>query len=983
MVCTQDMYNFQEQQKQQQARRENQVTLYRKYRIGDFPDIQIKHQCLIAPLQALANRDSTVANLLFRSLFRAIFSQMDQVKTEREIDELTQQINQSIETILSQSVLYYPPFIGCILTILYELRSNLKVSASPLALGAAVSSQQILGILVLEEQLIQTDTRQATDSSKRPRLARENVSQNTSLWIELSRLYKSIGEFDVLQGIFSDKLGTKDITRRAIEAEARGDYKAASKLYDQAMRTQEWPDLDPQEAEVDFWEGSRMECLDYLTQWKDLDSIATRGIDDSPTPNLDRVWEDGFYQELYLPYLMRSKLKLLLTEADDSDPSGGQPGFLNFLTNALKDEQKRQHLQSRYCKELALLFLWQGNYDTARHYTSLAFESFLQSWSSTTTLMESSRRENLQSLQGLIEQQEFLDHTASLERAGSLSTSKLTRQWQGRSPHPLLDPVVTWDDVVTNRNLFLSRLAEKIKSSGAANAVESQDSELVGETGEQKLAEMSVSLFLAMAHSCRLQNNFSVTLKIMKKTESTCRKLDDQEQYIKWVHLYTQTHQFKVRNSQQWTDTMLSDLCTTLDQLGKVEENPALLCRAHLGLSQRVLTGHSLDLLASGLLSATEVSPTIKAKLASHANLKHSNISNEQIVASLIQKGYRVLKASASAADIISQNEEHQDLKVMTCELVYLEFAKFCDKYLHLKEDDALPETCDVSAFPVTVVTCLLRAMKGGVIEARQRFPRLLQIAELYPDVKSFFIDKASEIPSWMFLLWVSQMTALLDKPEAVVVSPLLLRIAKEYPQAFIYPFRMSSEGYNFGTTAQDKKNQAVCQELETLCSNPEVNKFISALEQFGQPDMIFKDWCGDMRKLVAHKNKSKVEIKKKFQEVVVQLFDVKSAASVDTTSTQASFMSTASSVPMGDYRKGFAVALKDLFFKTFGQDGDKLSSMNSKEFSSAEAKITNSINNLQGQRGNKLKPPTKIKDYCPWMSDFNPSKSGDLLEIP
>ena len=37
----------------------------------------------------------------------------------------------------------------------------------------------------------------------------------------------------MLQGIFSDKLGTKEITRRAIEAEARGDYKAASKLYEQ------------------------------------------------------------------------------------------------------------------------------------------------------------------------------------------------------------------------------------------------------------------------------------------------------------------------------------------------------------------------------------------------------------------------------------------------------------------------------------------------------------------------------------------------------------------------------------------------------------------------------------------------------------------------------------------------------------------------------------------------------------------------------
>ena len=56
-------------------------------------------------------------------------------------------------------------------------------------------------------------------------------------------------------------------------------------------------------------------------------------------------------------------------------------------------------------------------------------------------------------------------------------------------------------------------------SCGADEAVESQDSELVGDEGEQKLAQMSVSLFLAMADSCRLKNNFTVTLKIMKNTK--------------------------------------------------------------------------------------------------------------------------------------------------------------------------------------------------------------------------------------------------------------------------------------------------------------------------------------------------------------------------------------------------------------------------------------------------------------------------------
>lgn len=45
---------LQENVAEQKLKREAQVTLYRSYRQGDLPDIQIQHSSLIAPLQALA-----------------------------------------------------------------------------------------------------------------------------------------------------------------------------------------------------------------------------------------------------------------------------------------------------------------------------------------------------------------------------------------------------------------------------------------------------------------------------------------------------------------------------------------------------------------------------------------------------------------------------------------------------------------------------------------------------------------------------------------------------------------------------------------------------------------------------------------------------------------------------------------------------------------------------------------------------------------
>ena len=58
-----------ELKKQLKLKRSSHVEKYRQYRIGDFPDIQIKFSEIIAPFQALAQRDSQIAMMLFESLF--------------------------------------------------------------------------------------------------------------------------------------------------------------------------------------------------------------------------------------------------------------------------------------------------------------------------------------------------------------------------------------------------------------------------------------------------------------------------------------------------------------------------------------------------------------------------------------------------------------------------------------------------------------------------------------------------------------------------------------------------------------------------------------------------------------------------------------------------------------------------------------------------------------------------------------------------
>jgi len=53
------------------------------------------------------------------------------------------------------------------------------------------------------------------------------------LYVRLSRLYRSLEDYDVVRGIFAGKIGTKEITCMALQAEANNDFAEAVKLYNE------------------------------------------------------------------------------------------------------------------------------------------------------------------------------------------------------------------------------------------------------------------------------------------------------------------------------------------------------------------------------------------------------------------------------------------------------------------------------------------------------------------------------------------------------------------------------------------------------------------------------------------------------------------------------------------------------------------------------------------------------------------------------
>ena len=220
-----------ERSKQQKAARDSRVVMYRKYRDGDLPDIQIKHAELIRPLQALAQRDDHLARHLFVAVFRAVYVEGENVLTDGEMENMKTILRGQLNAALARSTEHHAPFVGAVCDVCCLVK-ELSLESQAVSVGCLASLQQGVGIQLLEKQLLKNVTTSVEPKPKKSRTTVNAVSSETAgTWIELSKLYKSIEDYDTVRGIFSGEIGTQTATAEALQAEARGDYQTAYRKF--------------------------------------------------------------------------------------------------------------------------------------------------------------------------------------------------------------------------------------------------------------------------------------------------------------------------------------------------------------------------------------------------------------------------------------------------------------------------------------------------------------------------------------------------------------------------------------------------------------------------------------------------------------------------------------------------------------------------------------------------------------------------------
>uniref|UniRef100_A0A8C3JZN1 DNA-dependent protein kinase catalytic subunit n=1 Tax=Calidris pygmaea TaxID=425635 RepID=A0A8C3JZN1_9CHAR len=932
-----------------------QVTLYRSYRVGDLPDIQIEYCSLIAPLQGLAQKDPTFAKQLFSSLFDGIFHEVEKSKSPSEKKAIIQKLLNDFNNFLSTSLSYFPPFIACIQEMSYQHRELLELDSANVSTSCLASLQQPVGILLLEHALMALSPAEQPPS-KRMR-GRTELPPDVIRWIELAKLYRSLGDYDVLRGIFSGKIGTKEITQKALLAEARSDYAEAAKYYDEALSKEDWQDGEPTEAEKDFWELASLECYDHLTEWKPLEYCATINIDSGKPPDLSKTWNDPFFQETYLPYIIRSKLKLLLSGENDQT-------LLTFIDEAMKTEQKKAIIEMHYSQELSLLYILQDDFDRAKYYISNGMQIFMQSYSSIDTLLYQSRMTKLQSVQALTEIQDFINFmTKRSNLASQASLKRLLRIWTSRYPDAKMDPMNIWDDIITNRCFFLDKLQEKLICDQSNDSMEVDEEYGAGDQMEvdqqdediySMIKSCKFNMKMKMIESARKQNSFSVAKKLLKDLRKDAKTREDW--LVRWSYAYCRFTHSCSRN-QSCPDRVL----TVLKTISLLEDTKSDYLSKNITAfrNQNLLLGTTYNIMANALSQDPRCLEQIEDEKAGKISALsgESLESPEKVLAGLNKKAFQCFSSAArkSEEEVQSHSMEHVD--VMGVIDAYMTLVSFCDQHLRREEEEI--STADLQLFPAIVVEKMIKALKLNSREARLRFPRLLQIIERYPaETLGLVTRELSSVPCWQFIGWISQMMALLDKDEAVAVQHTVEEIANTYPQAIIYPFMISSESYCFKDTATGCKNKEFVERIKKkLDRGGVVQDFVRSLEQLSNPIMLFKDWVEDVKNELVKAQRNKNKLKEMYGGMYKNLGNLEAPG-------------------LGLARKRFIQAFGKDFDHHFGRGGSELLDMKASDFDAIAT-------SLHSKMVKTYKEPGNLKECSPWMSEFKAEFLRSELEVP
>ncbi|KAG0227795.1 hypothetical protein BGW42_002714 [Actinomortierella wolfii] len=917
--------------------RAKRVTMIRKYRVGDLPDIQINYSDIIRPLQSLAEMDVEICRVLFSKLVTTLVDMVDKdaAMTEAETIEYKHNIMSRLQTILSSTTTFFTPFVGSILRIFHEY-GEVDLPADLVSRASIRSSNQHLGIVLLEKQIQYPVPKER--SAKRQRVGTSSSAadyEKKKNWVELAKVYKSIDETSIYKSIYESKIAFTDLTRSAITAELMGDYLRACEIYMESIQRES---QDADELEIGIWEMGRLECLENLGNWEDLSANVLNDLADQPIT----AWDPEF-QEPYLRYFLGSHLKLIDGRVDDDgmflpwtrdDPN---PAFA-FIDEGMKVPARRRILESQFSIDLSVAAIQRRDLNQASHYVRQSYNHFLSKWANLPPLSVNPRLVELSRLQRVVEMEEYLQTADALQKSDQLNPFyTLLDQWHNRYPDKSTDNIATWMDVVDDRKMMIARLEELRPISSPLR---------------QKVLAEAMRYYARLSAAAREQGNFAVS--------------DQYVQYIKTIDKWS----FDALHSDLKLNFARADAATAsrekvqflLSTLSKFDEERATLNELSVDHQAKVafLESKTYSSLIDVLTEDADCFHLVKSNAWARSSVQpNAARSVHSLIKELQHRGLKVLQPLEKR-----QINEKMRKKAM------LTMARYCDKLLRLHEasKDSTVSSNEQALYAELVVRNTLSAIHDDGSGATELFPRLLQIIELYPTSQQVFTSLVSAIPgSWSFAQWIPQMVAILDRSYGQCIMPILKSIAREYPNALYYPLSISSENFDFEKSSTGERRRADVNELRKMVRSTTKERFVFELRRLTNPEHIIKDWFEQTKALMGAKAKNANKLMELYKDMSRLLFGNRDRSTTD---------------EPGRLLKAFASKHASRLNSYCGTNGEKLARMSSKEFNQTILRyVRNEI--LMAEPRRQDSGADLLASYSPWLAKFQTFKTDEALEIP
>jgi len=260
------------------------------------------------------------------------------------------------------------------------------------------------------------------------------------------------------------------------------------------------------------------------------------------------------------------------------------------------------------------------------------------------------------------------------------------------------------------------------------------DLDLAKENFKKKRTRINFIMNIKFAQAAQFQGNYKLALNKLEQSKIILKK-NIADLKIIWNHCYLKTHlaraKFNSNDSNKSLDIFFK--AKNLKQIVSFENKDQFLLRKDFHQENQLLHSEFCKFLIDSFMASqnndtnyfddlTEHTIKQRNQLAEYLNVKEANdLVNLKVTVDLLMK-----KGVESLTEI-----EHE-LKGS------LELALYCDYFLRLVENEEntqkilLTETYIKTDYPAMIVKQLLNSIRLNSYEARQRFPRLLQIVELY-----------------------------------------------------------------------------------------------------------------------------------------------------------------------------------------------------------------------------------------------------------